>query len=396
MSKEQLLHVFEESACLTRRQMKDYVTGGMTNEESHAVEVHLNACPFCNDAVEGMFAQQEGNAAEMIMGLDGDFLQDHLGRNNPRIHLNSVTAAHHHTHQHIHKRKHKNNVTAFWRNTSIAAMLLLAVGLLWFLKFGRDNTGSNRQLAQQTEIQVPPATAGLPPQNTEDARKTVKTIQATAPVEKAAIPATIPADKEPSGKDIAAAPSLPATTAGGIALNEDNSNNAKQKKALTDEIVVTQYKAPLVDKFEPSSKTNKAAEVEKMPTRTTGQVAATAPGTYTGDSKKEITVAKNEDVSYSIESVATRSATSVTKDNLAKANGLFSKGEYESALRVYSREFDSEDKGFRQKAMVMAAQCHAKLGNTTKAKQLLQSVMDEGGPEKKAARKLLNELESSR
>lgn len=388
MSKEQLLHIFDESACLTRRQMKDYVTGGMTNEESHAVEVHLNACPFCNDAIEGLFAQQEGNTVEMITTLDSNFLNDHLGKNNPRIHLNSVTATH--AHQHTHKRKQGGNVTAFWRNTSIAAILLLAVGLLWFLKFGRDNNTNNRQLAQQAETQTLPPTSNTqqPVTITEDAATTPAPIKTTI--------AAVPPSENPID-EIKVTPQAPGLAAVDAATQKQDNNTAeRQKKALTDEVVVTQYKAPLVDKYEPSAKAMKTEQVEKMPTRTTNSIAATAPGAYTGDSKREVPGSQNEDVSYTIEGVSTRSANAVAKDNLVKAEGLFNKGEYESALRVYSREFDSEDKGYRQKAMVMAAQCHNKLGNKSKAKTLLQSVIDEGGPEKKAARKLLKELESSK
>jgi hypothetical protein len=394
MSKEQLLHIFEESACLTRRQMKDYVSGSMTNEESHAVELHLNACPFCNDAVDGMFAQQEGNTAEMIMGLDSDFLQDHLGRNNPRVHLNSVTATH--AHSNAQKRKNKGNVTAFWRNTSIAAMLLLAIGLLWFLKFGRENSGNNLQLAQQPETQSTPViTDNIPPK---------KTLTTNTP----ATPVTVPSDAKTSttatrpverdAEDVAAVPSSPAAVSGNAAAQKQAANSdEREKKALADEVVVTQYKAPLVDKYAPPAKNIKPEQVEKLPTRSTNSLAATPPDAYTGDSKKDITKditkAKTDAVSYSIEGVATRPAGSVTKDNLAKAEDLFNKAQYESALRVYSREFDSEDKASRQKAMVMAAQCHTKLGNTAKAKQLLESVIDEGGPEKRNARKLLKEME---
>jgi len=390
MNKEQLLHIFDESACLTRRQIKDYVNGSMTNEESHAVEVHLNACPLCSDAVEGMFEQQEGHAVEMISELDSSFLQDYLGRSNPRVHLNSVAAA-----QPAYGNRHKrgNNITAFWRNTSIAAILLLAIGLLWFLKFGRDHADNSRPIAQQAaqtnttqpEQETLPATPAKNESIVPVVASNEKDRVAEMPTTSAPVTATAPLH---AGSD---------NTVATINRNETTTTITEKQKNTSagDAVAVTQYKSTLIDKQEPVAK-KLSAEAEKMPTRSASAVPPSTPETYASNSKGNISGAKNEDVSYTIEGVSTRSASDIANDNLAKGNALFEKGQYESALRVYKRELDNENKAYRQKAMVMVAQCHAKLGDAKKARQLLKAVEDEGGPEKKTARKLLKELEAGK
>lgn len=387
MSKDQLLHIFDESACLTRRQMKDYVNGSMTNEESHAVEVHLNACPFCNDAIEALFESREGDTADMVMNLNNDFLQDHLGMHNPRVHLNSVAAAHTgHLHGHTSRHKRKSNVTAFWRNTSIAAILLLAIGLLWFLKFG-NTSNPNRQVAQQTATppeQVPhtttgPATSAAPTISSSAQEGTIASsstpaIKATAPI---GITATQPEETDKTGK-------------GGKAETGTLQVQEKPTADKTADVAFSQPVAAPAGKNEAPPK--KVAVVEKMPARKTSDIASTAPAVYSGNSKAGISGARDEAVSYTIEGVDTRPAKAVARENLDKAAVLLGKGQYQSALRVCEREMDNEDRGFRQEAMVTAAQCYIKLGDTSKAKQILSSVAEEGGPQRRAARKLLKEL----
>ena len=156
MSNEQLKHIFDDSVCLTRRQMKDYVNGTMTNEESYAVELHLNSCPFCDEAIEGLFEQKEGNAVEALADLDTEFLKDHFSLHHPHIHLNSLTSLQSAvaTAHYPHKRK---NTQPFWRNISIAAALLLGVSIFWYMKEG-SNTAQHPMLAQTQ----PPATETTP------------------------------------------------------------------------------------------------------------------------------------------------------------------------------------------------------------------------------------------
>ena len=57
--KEQLIHILDQSVCLSRKQMKEYLSGTMQQEEMHAAEIHLNTCPLCSMAMEGFEAHSE-------------------------------------------------------------------------------------------------------------------------------------------------------------------------------------------------------------------------------------------------------------------------------------------------------------------------------------------------
>lgn len=60
-NRERLIKVIDNSACLTRRQMDDYLQKKLFPEELYVVEMHLNECPFCNDAIEGLSTTDKAN-----------------------------------------------------------------------------------------------------------------------------------------------------------------------------------------------------------------------------------------------------------------------------------------------------------------------------------------------
>ena len=88
---EQLKHIFDSSACLSKRQLKDYVTGIMSREESYALEHHVNTCFFCSEALDGML--EHSDALVTVDQLNTGFLKDHFSLTNPQIHLNSLAPA---------------------------------------------------------------------------------------------------------------------------------------------------------------------------------------------------------------------------------------------------------------------------------------------------------------
>lgn len=61
-SRDRLIKAIDNSACLTRRQIDDYLQKKLFPEELYVVEMHLNECPFCNDAIEGFGNLPNANA----------------------------------------------------------------------------------------------------------------------------------------------------------------------------------------------------------------------------------------------------------------------------------------------------------------------------------------------
>jgi hypothetical protein len=64
-----------------------------------------------------------------------------------------------------------------------------------------------------------------------------------------------------------------------------------------------------------------------------------------------------------------------------------------SALNQYKKEMSSPDTRTRRQATIMAARCYLNLGNKASAIQLLQGLANESGPEKRAAKRMLKDLD---
>jgi hypothetical protein len=132
---EQLKHIFDDTACLNRRQMKDYVANVMAAEERHAAEAHLNCCPFCSEALDGMQAHKQ-EVVGMFAELNPQFIRQHFELTNPQVHLNSMSPAYHvmpekRTAHHI-QNTHK------WRTILLVSAILLAFTAMWYVEFIKD------------------------------------------------------------------------------------------------------------------------------------------------------------------------------------------------------------------------------------------------------------------
>ncbi|HLU16944.1 MAG TPA: hypothetical protein VKZ76_02725 [Edaphocola sp.] len=68
--RDRIIKSIENSACLTRRQIDDYLNNKLFPEELYVVEMHLVECPFCNDAIEGYTKAPE---ARVTLGKADNF-----------------------------------------------------------------------------------------------------------------------------------------------------------------------------------------------------------------------------------------------------------------------------------------------------------------------------------
>jgi FimV C-terminal domain len=396
MSNEQLKHIFDNSACLTKKQMIDYVAGTMINEESHAVEVHLNSCPFCNEAIEGMFEQQEGNTADVLAGINSDFLKDHFSLQNPQIHLNSLAPAAQATGIHYQPKKKKAKTQPLFRTVSIAAALLLLFFTLWYFDFGKSKP--TQQLAHNTDV-----SATQPSQQPPVAQSQIEDLPAVNKT-------VTTSNNIPTPPNTNGTPQSPQALVTTNLANDDEAiarkNEIADAAAQKEEVVVNAYKAPLVDKYNPEqAKRLSAEQVEKMPTRSTESVAATAPATY-NKKEGELTIAgaRPGTTTYIVDGVqvkdkATADAPkklekpSESASNISKAGTQYSNGQYNAALTTLKADLGSSEASRRNPATLLAAKCYIALGNKEKARKLLQPLADEAsGSDKRQAKRMLKDL----
>lgn len=83
MSKKE--SIFEETACLSEQQLRDYLSGKLSQAERHTIEMHLAGCTFCSEALEGLSqVSQKEQIPLIIKQIRNQFrheLQAHASKN---------------------------------------------------------------------------------------------------------------------------------------------------------------------------------------------------------------------------------------------------------------------------------------------------------------------------
>ncbi|OJW84926.1 MAG: hypothetical protein BGO69_10300 [Bacteroidetes bacterium 46-16] len=413
----ELKHIFDESACLSRRQLKDYVSGQMANEECHAVEHHLNGCPLCSSAIDGMLLDP-AKALETVTEMNTDFLKEHFMLKNPQANTNTAAPAA----PIMETPKPGAKMKPFWRTAAAAAAIFAVICLFWYIR-SAQRSDQNVMIAQKFDDEKN-ARAAAAKAEAEQAPKPVaeeNTLAATAPSgETASPPETVPAQQavtasaEQAGKvqqneapaaDMAAAKKAsdeqakmlkqvpPALADNKKALAEKAKNTPEAKKPGSPETsklaVGNNTRNPAKDEHHASTENVVAAKEDKSnknkaateTVHTLAQPAAPAPA------------ARNEASADAASGAGANSAEKLPEDKLDRGKYYFKKQKWSEALAEYKGEINNASKSKRHEASYMAAQCYVKLGNNKEAERLLKIIVDEGGAEKRHAKKLLESID---
>lgn len=370
MSKDQLKHIFEESACLTPRQVKGYVTGKMVHEEAHAVEVHLLSCPFCREAVEGIAEQKSPGAVSAMEKLDAGFIAKHFGVTAQEVTPAKNTPP-------VTKARSENDkpktVRNIWKPMALAASLLAIVAVLWFM---RDNIfpQDNGQMAQQITLPEKPAEEVIAYTPAADSNITVMadsmaiSEQEMAPEE---LPVAVehPADVKPGEiKEVAAA------------KKESDKKIANARLAAEAPV-----KRPRED-VKPLPMAARQSSADALP-RMGNSYSATESATTAPAAVADKAAEKEE-------ATEVKKKTEPARSGLEKADDLFNKGKYRRALKAYQDEMGDTRSNKRDAATFMAARCHVELGEKMQAKTLLNSLVNENSVKKAQAQQVLSQIGS--
>lgn len=378
MSRDRLLKVVGNSACLTKRQISDYVRQKLYPEELYVVEMHLNECPFCNDAIEGFSKNQEH-----FLMLD-DLVMPELSaipasipnpkktetpKEKPKKNtvVPAATVANH-TVKVDNKNPFKNDRShKSWFSWSIAAALLLGFGTLMYYKFGTNSPdnkpiladANNTTVTEESAAEILEPTISSNPADSmlnEMYRQTPE--QETAP----AVAAERNADAVRRDSAIALHKPIPAVT-----------DAVKQKEQKT---------ANLPPAALPS---NSTAEVTVAANKSTSQ--ASREKTLQADANTSSPKTDVPKRSTKVETTArteTRAATEDKTDD-AKASDskferinadykkgvdLYKKGQYGTALLYLQPSISNKKAPYHKQALNYAAKCHEEMGNNRKAERL--------------------------
>jgi hypothetical protein len=385
--KEQLIHILDQSVCLSRKQMKEYIGGTMQREEMHAAQIHLNSCPLCSMAMDGFEAHSE-EALAAIASLNSGFLKEHFDNIAPQIHLNSIAPAASLPASHAHKSGH---IQPVWRTASIAAGILLVFGALWYIEFGRDEHSASKQIAMSEAVPAP-ASQQLAPGTDGSRRKSdasnesVKAV--VAATESTGLDAKTTAANDDYVSEMSASPAAAPVTSKGLVNNEKPVALAAKAPAPAQAMTDTDASSRNRE-----SQPGARETVEKLPLRGGDQeIASLSTKVYSPPKPSpQESYAVNTETLKKKELAKLEERAAPSSMELGKES--FDKGKYGIALGHYKKQMNSTSAD-RNQAKIMAARCYVALGNKARAAQLLQAVIDEGtGPERRAAKRELRAIE---
>jgi FimV-like protein len=364
--------------------MKEYLSGSMQQEEMHAAEVHLSACPLCSMAMDGFETNSE-EALTAIASLNSGFLKEHFDNIAPQIHLNSMAPAA--AMPAAQSSRKSAAIQPWWRKASIAAAILLAFGALWYLEFGRAENIASSPIAKTSPPQ------SLPSEDNEPA----------AGQELATVSGKEDSDDKDAVADVAR-PAADIQTASApvkaiVKSEAADANEIARPLAATGRTVKQREEAVAAlsaSTAQPKEAVPIIAATEARPSRRA--LDPDVPAAQAWESPSSTAAGQTMEAKHVAEDLkpklAAKAAPTADRSPMELGQESYDKGKYSAALNQYKRQMNAGSPQERAQAKLMAARCYTALGKKAKASELLQSVVDEGnGPQRRAARRLLRELE---
>ena len=403
--KEALSHILDQSVCLTRRQMKEYLAGTMLREEQHAAELHLASCPLCSMAMEG-FEEHSEEALAAIASLNSGFLKEHYDAVTPQIHLNSVAPV-----MTASLPRKKGAVQPLWRNLGIAAGILLIVGAFWLMRAQKEEVSGSKVLADNTLPSSAPVTTGAPvlaaaPQVAPAAKQQPDKPHANTKPAVMPVQASEKAVSSSGALAMADKPSPAAPVPSKIAADESVGLKSNTLRDSTSAVVAlgpnVQAGGRGSDVIIGGGRTSgNNVSVDRMAyqsnaystTSTTTMKWSTPPATAYSTTPQLRKFSKPLAAPPAGRNYYTRSAP--PPGAAAKEKAREAKKENAAAALQLKDKMESSDGTRRSRhiAGIQSAKAYMAAGQKAKAIAVLNQIIAEGGPQKKAAKKLLKELQ---
>lgn len=128
-------NMFEPSGCLTREAFEALVNDKLSANARALADEHMASCPFCSDALEGFLSQKKQNFTEIMVIADNAFDKILAQRQN----------------------RHDKKRTIRLLSISIAASILLMVGLFFLINTPTSKMQMAESLPKKDTVKIKPA-----------------------------------------------------------------------------------------------------------------------------------------------------------------------------------------------------------------------------------------------
>lgn len=381
MSNEQYIRIFDESSCLTPKQLKGYVSGNMVHEESHAVEVHLLSCPLCSDAVEALQAETQGGV-DMLSGIDSSFLDQNDAYKNLEDTTTPVAKSKPIAKPNIKvSKKNTESLGGAKTSTPVIRILTIAASLIlllfcgyWIWSNNNTTTTNDAPIAQAVpekefiEQETTPVIVSNSTDNSLD-EEVIAELPEEAPEQNVVAPIE-------TGKQAPTEPT--ASTRIAQVTQEEKKTTIKPVETRFAKDVQATPARQLADE-----------QLEVQPTREVDNIADVS-----FDNKYERRLGN----SYAPKEQTELAAAKAPQPNVSVSSGnesaaqLYQNKEYKAALKKYRQQMNSTNVAERDAARIMVSKCHIALGQKGQAKAILNSLIRENSTKKGEAEKLIESI----
>lgn len=123
--------IFEETACLSEKQLNDYLQDKLNDAEKHAVEAHIAGCEFCSDALQGLSGvTDKEKISTIVTQIRGQFRHE----------------------LYAHHSKHKKLKLYVWLSVIILCIIALLLIAYFAINYTMQNEKQHTPVPPQTEI----------------------------------------------------------------------------------------------------------------------------------------------------------------------------------------------------------------------------------------------------
>lgn len=399
---EYLLQALEESRCLNRRQVENYLQGDLFPEEIRAIELHLADCKLCNFALEGF--QQHDDFKILIQELE----QPHL----PEVKKITVAAASHKKAKDLSdlpkprkednksnqaessKQKPKRKTDLIIKSAGAALILSAGAYALWLYEY---KTPQNTYYAPQT-----PSFPSFKKAVDSEKSKGKDDLNNKEIVTASEIQEPIPSTENKINTEADSATKETSTT-------EEEKTNPPKDDSIDQKNTSQKADSKLKTENTTANNTNKTTEEKKKeatPVEKSSQKTTENKGTENKVSSNSNRPAEaqnpkaEEKVENKNQKNTTASTSNTNQENVSAPSGddydigvsLFKKKQYESALVFLGSVVKDKNNPKYFDALYYSALCNKNLKNKQKAKQQFQQIIKANAPQKTAAQNQLDDL----
>jgi TolA-binding protein len=351
--------IYNEKDCLDQAQLLRYVYDECSPEEARMFDRHLDSCPLCSAAVEGLMSVKKEEVEETLTNIE-HFIQTKTNKQTNMLAIKQTT----------NKR---------WISWAVAASVVTVASALWLLK-SPEPMQNNSQMMADVTYDASNALATTPSRvidtsNTQKIQQDSLTQAVAIAPDSNSVQPTVPADVALNDEESAPNLSMPPA----------NNNTSLQMERLNES---DNKKEDFGFKAEPA---NEAATNKPTPQQ---------PAMETAKEEKVVTMARKQNANSTMPPQVTNSTQKartkiLESDESVYEEGLafYKNGAYATAIERFNAVVSRKGWGnVYEDALWYMGNSHLKQGDKTYAKAVFERIVREKGRYSKEAEKMLRRM----